>query len=111
MKILILFPTVLLCGACARSTPGTAIPKSEVERKMIGLLEKFDRWDDDGDGELDQKEIAAGLKGTDHQPANVIDFYDTSGNLKISLKEAQSGYRRASEAENLIRIRNAGGTR
>ena len=74
---------------------------------MLGLLEKFDRWDDNGDGELDAAELAAGLAGSDHQPANVIAFYDTDGNRRISLREAQAGYHRADDAERRIRERKA----
>jgi Ca2+-binding EF-hand superfamily protein len=66
---------------------------------MIGLLEKFDRWDYDGDGELDAKELAAGLKerGSKYSADYVIGFYDTNGNKKISLREAQAGYSRADQ--------------
>lgn len=76
---------------------------------MIGLLQKFDRWDDNGDGELDRDELAAGLEGSGHDPDRVIDFYDTNGNRRISLREAQAGYARAGEAEQRIKAREAAG--
>lgn len=106
-----LIPTIL-CSACS-SGLGPVVPETAVERQMIGLLEKFDRWDDNGDGELDRKELAAGLQGTDFKPDRVIDFYDTDGNRRISLREAQAGYSRAEEAEKRIQARKAaeGGTR
>jgi hypothetical protein len=105
--LLLLIPA-LLAGACA-SGPGPVVPESETERKMIGLLQKFDLWDDNGDGELDREELAAGLKGSGHDPDRVIDFYDTNGNRRISLREAQAGYARAAEAEQRIKAREAAG--
>ena len=96
----------LLLAACS-SAPGPVVPKTDVERKMIGLLEKFDLWDDNGDGELDHAELAAGLKGTEHTPEGAIAFYDTNRNGRISLREAQAGYKRSAEAEEIIRQRSA----
>lgn len=89
--------------------PFTACTHNETqtvtERKMIGLMEKFDRWDEDGNGQLDHAELTHGLAGTAHQPANVIKFYDTNHNGSISLREAQAGYARADEADAVIRRR------
>lgn len=106
MTMRILIPA-LLCGACS-SGPGPVIPESAVERKMLGLLEKFDRWDDNGDGFLDEHELGMALEGTEHKPARVIDFYDRNGDRRISLREAQAGYHRADEAEQRVREREAG---
>lgn len=66
---------------------------------MAGLLQKFDLWDEDGSGELDEAEIARGLKGkgASYTPEGVVDFYDTSGNGRISLHEAQAGFKRSDE--------------
>ena len=66
---------------------------------MIGLLEKFDRYDTDGNGALDAKELLAAQKSTGHPPAEIIEFYDTDKNGTISLREAQKGYTRVDEAE------------
>jgi len=108
---LILIP-VILCGACS-SGLGPVVPKNKVERQMVGLLQKFDLWDDNGDGELDRNELAMALEGTDYNPDRTIDFYDTDDNRRISLSEAQAGYSRAEEAEKHIQARRAaeGGTR
>jgi hypothetical protein len=95
-----------LAGSCSPGL-GPVVPKTPVERKMIGLLEKFDRWDDNGDGQLDQAELDAGLKGTEHKAERVIAFYDTDGNDRVSLREAQAGYHRAAEAEEKIAARKA----
>lgn len=73
---------------------------------MLGLLEKFDRWDDDGDGTLTEEEIDQGInrfKGTpmkvDYTGKEVVKFYDTNGDGSVSLKEAQDGYKRANEVK------------
>lgn len=104
MKRGILLP-VLLCGACQQGL-GPVVPETKVERQMIGLLEKFDRWDYDGDGYLDRKELQEGidgLKGTQRQvsyeTSEVIEFYDTNHDGKVSMPEAQTGYARSAEAE------------
>jgi hypothetical protein len=99
-------PLCLLLTACS-SAPGPVVPETAVERKMIGLLEKFDLWDDNGDGELDRAELTAGLQGTDHTAEGVISFYDTNRNGRVSLREAQAGYRRSAEAEEIVRQRSA----
>lgn len=96
-------PAVLiaaLCCSCARNSVPDE-PQTPIERQMLGLLQKFDLWDTNGDGELDQAEIAAGLKGRDtpYTAEGVIDFYDTSGNGKISLREAQAGFKRTQEVK------------
>lgn len=83
---------------------GPVVPESGVERKMLGLLEKFDRWDDDGNGELSAKELNSGFRSVKTKPnekrytgAEVVQFYDTDQSGTISLREAQAGYSRASE--------------
>jgi hypothetical protein len=99
-------PLCLLLAACS-SGPGPVVPRTAVERKMIGLMEKFDRWDDDGDGELDRAELTAGLQGTEHTADSVISFYDTNRNGRVSLREAQAGYARSAEAGEIVRQRSA----
>lgn len=94
-------------SACSPSI-GPVVPKTPVERKMIGLLQKFDRWDDDGNGQLDRQELAEGLAGSGHSPEAVMEFYDANRDGKISLKEAQNAYSRAPEADARIKARAAG---
>lgn len=103
-SITLLIPTLLL-PACS-SGPGPVVPKTKVEKQMIGLMEKFDRWDYDGDGYLDATEVQDGIDGLKGKPqqvsytsAEVLDFYDTNKDGKVSLREAQAGYKRAAEAE------------
>ena len=73
-----------------------------VKRQMVGLLEKFDRWDYNGDGflslsELNDAERLSGVPATE-----IVSFYDTDKNGRISFKEAQSGMTREEEARNAV---------
>jgi hypothetical protein len=102
MKLLIL-PCSIALVSCS-SGPGPVTPENKTERQMLGLLEKFDRWDDNGDGELTAKEIDHGInrfKGTpmkvSYTGKEVVKFYDTDHNGSVSLREAQAGYQRAGE--------------
>lgn len=76
---------------------------------MIGLLQKFDRWDDNGDGKLDSAELTHGIDSLRGKPQQVtytakevIDFYDTNHDRKVSMSEAQAGYARSGEAESQL---------
>ena len=71
---------------------------------MLGIIEKFDRWDYNGDGELSYREInagVAGLKGTSravtYKAADVVKYYDQNGDQTVSLREAQAGYHRTTQ--------------
>ncbi len=66
---------------------------------MLGLMEKFDRWDYDGNGLLSKKELNDGItsmNGTSrtvtYTAAEVVAFYDQNGDRSVSLREAQKGY-------------------
>ncbi len=98
MRFLTALPLIAALSACA-GKPGPVVPETKVEKQMIGLLEKFDRYDMDGNGQLDAKELLAAEKMTGHPPAEIISFYDANGNGTISLREAQKGYSRKDEAE------------
>lgn len=102
MKLLVV-PCLLALASCS-SGPGPVVPENKTERQMLGLLEKFDRWDDDGDGELTANEVDHGINRFRDTPMKVkytgkqvIDFYDTDRNGAVSLREAQAGYHRADE--------------
>jgi Ca2+-binding protein (EF-Hand superfamily) len=97
MKFLPLVSLLVVVGCASR--PGPIVPETRVEKQMVGLLEKFDRYDLDGNGQLDAKELATAEKSTGHKAAEIIDFYDRDGNGKISLREAQRGFKRVDEAE------------
>jgi Ca2+-binding EF-hand superfamily protein len=87
--------SIIALTACAPQ-PGP------VKRQMVGLLEKFDRWDYNGDGYLEAGELkeAEGLSGIPTK--DLIDFYDTNKDRKISLREAQAGMSRMDEARETV---------
>jgi hypothetical protein len=104
MKLLSV-PLIFTVASCA-SGPGPVTPENRTERQMLGLLEKFDRWDDDGNGELTAKEVDHGInrfKGTpmkvNYTGKQVVDFYDIDHSGAVSLREAQAGYHRADEVK------------
>jgi len=68
---------------------------------MFGLIEKFDRWDNNGNGQLDATEVKEAEELSDYTAAEIIDFYDTGGNGRISLREAQDGMSRLKEAQKI----------
>jgi Ca2+-binding EF-hand superfamily protein len=96
-------PILLALSSC-NSGPGPITPQTRVERQMVGLLEKFDRWDEDGNGKLTASELKEAEKRSGQPAAKIIDFYDTNGDRAITLREAQDGYSRAEEAEKKARL-------
>ncbi len=97
MKFMCL-PLVVAVVSCAKA-PGPVTPVTPVQRQMIGLLQKFDRWDENGDGHLTAAELGKAEKITGHPPEKIIAFYDKGGDQRISLAEAQDGLNRFQEAE------------
>ncbi len=91
-------PLVLAIDSCSPG-PGSFTPKTKVERLMIGILEKFDRWDLNGDGKLVASELGDAGKRSDRTPAEILDFYDADRDGGITLREAQGGLSRTDEAE------------
>jgi len=89
MKATLAFVAILL-SSCAGSGPQGG--GENQQRKMVGLLQKFDLWDLNGDGYLTEKEISDGMQAHGVQisetPAEIIAFYDRNGDGKISLGEA-----------------------
>lgn len=90
MKVMIVFASLLLVSCAGSGSGGSG---ENQQRKMIGLLQKFDLWDLNGDGYLTEKEISDGLSTHQVQisetPAEIMEFYDRNGDGKISLSEAQ----------------------
>ncbi len=97
MKISALFALLVL--ASCNSGPGPIVPQTKVERQMIGLLEKFDRWDENGDGQLTAPELRPAEELSGYSPERILAFYDTNHSKGISLHEAQAGFKRVDEAE------------
>ena len=87
-----LFPLPILFAACAHQDPHGEAAHG---RKMMGLLEKFDRFDYDGNGSLTRKEIDLGLKEAavvQLEPAEVdamMKHYDVNKDGKITRWEAE----------------------
>ena len=63
------------------------------------MLEKFDRWDLDGNGELAKNELKEAERLSNHSSREILDFYDKDGSETISLRELQKGFDRLDEAE------------
>ena len=72
-------------------------PLAERHRQMIGLVQKFDRFDYNGDGYLTRQEIANGLREegtlslTPAELDRVMVAYDLNHDHRISRHEAQLG--------------------
>lgn len=97
MKCLVLPLFVALAG-CS-TAPGPVAHATPVERQMVGFLQKFDRWDEDGDGYLTALNLKKAEQITGHPPEKIVEFYDSNHDKKISLAEAQAGLKRFDEAE------------
>ena len=102
MKLLCL--SLILAFVSCATGPGPITPKTKVERQMVGLLQKFDRWDENGDGYLVTSELKQAEKISGQAPAKIIDFYDANRDGKISLLEAQAGFTRVDEAERKAKL-------
>lgn len=91
--------TLLLLALPLAACTSSSDPRDPdvVGRKMIGLQEKFDLVDTDGDGYLTKPEIIAGydqlgvVEQTPEMADEIIKFYDFDKDGRISLREAQSG--------------------
>ncbi|MEM1082715.1 MAG: EF-hand domain-containing protein [Verrucomicrobiota bacterium] len=89
--------TLILCLPLVACTATSPTDPEVVGRKMIGLQQKFDLIDTDGDGYLTRDEIVAGFDQigvVDQSPETVdaiIDFYDFNKDGKLTLRETQSG--------------------
>lgn len=94
--------------ACAENPEDPKV----IDRKMIGLQQKFDLIDTNGDGYLTKPEIIAGydqlgvVNQTPETADAIIRFYDFNKDGKVSLREAQSGA--VSGADELLRQYRAG---
>lgn len=73
-----------------------------VKRQMVGLLEKFDRWDYNGDGHLTASELNEAERLSGLPVDEIIAFYDTDEDGRISFREAQSGLSREDVAREVV---------
>jgi hypothetical protein len=94
-----------VAGGCAAppQVPRAEPPESRVERQMIGLLEKFDRWDLNGDGRLTIDELDEASRISGMPASEILSFYDANSDGAITLVEAQAAYARSPEAERRAR--------
>ena len=88
--------SIIALAACAPH-PGP------VKRQMIGLLEKFDRWDYNGDGQLTLSELKEAEELSGLSSADILSFYDTGKNGRISFAEAEAGISRHDEAQVIVK--------
>ncbi|WP_193212533.1 EF-hand domain-containing protein [Luteolibacter marinus] len=90
MKYLPLLPFLFV--ACAHQDPHSEAAHG---RKMMALLEKFDRYDYNADGYLTRAEIEQGVNETDVQGVNskeldaMMKHYDVTRDGKVSRWEAE----------------------
>lgn len=108
-----LLPILLLVSCGTPSDPGSPSSSAEEEMsaKLITFQQRFDRFDDNGDGFLSRREVTAGLTndwGEELTPDTVpliFAFYDTNGDNRISLAEINAGYEAGPEAA--LRLKEA----
>jgi hypothetical protein len=90
-----LLPIALFLFLAGCTSPQSdRIPESRIERQMVGLLEKFDRWDYNGDGKLTLDELDEASKISGIPAEDILKFYDTDQDGAITLREAQAAYNR-----------------
>lgn len=92
-----ILPIPMLWLTCCAAPPTERVPQSPMERQMIGLLEKFDRWDLDGNGKLTLAELSDAERISGIPAQDILKFYDTNQDGAITLREAQAAYQRRIE--------------
>jgi len=97
MKFISVVVMMVVVGCASKSTP--------VERQMIGLIEKFDRWDYDGSARLSKDELKEAEELSGYTADEIVAFYDRNRDKKISLWEAQKGIERLKDAEKIAEDR------
>lgn len=95
----VIFSAMILVGLLPACVPQSAATKKQEsrQRKMFGLVEKFDRFDYNGDGYLTRTELNELIKVqkvpdmTPEKLDKAMRAYDTNNDNRISLVEAQKG--------------------
>ena len=105
MKRLLILPFLLsACAAPSGTSSNSGNEREDMERKLIAFQEKFDRFDDNGDGFLTRSEVSAGLINeqvegiTTAEVPKIFAFYDTNRDNRISLRETNAGYESGPDA-------------
>lgn len=92
----LVYVLIALFGLLFGCAPTPATPTAR-QRQMVGLVQKFDRFDHDGDGYLTGREVMDGVREagtlslTPAELKQVMRCYDTDGDKRISHHEAQRG--------------------
>jgi hypothetical protein len=118
MKSLLLFPLLLAScaspsGSASSDSPsgGSSREREDMERKLVGFQEKYDRFDENGDGYLSRSEVENGLINEDIEGIGseevpiIFAYYDTNRDGRISLAEINAGYEAGPDAA--LRARKA----
>lgn len=111
-----LLPTLLLasCGTPSGPAGPSSSAQEEMAAKLITFQQRFDRYDDNGDGFLSRREVAAGLAndwGEELTPDSIpliFAFYDTNRDNRISLAEINAGYEAGPEAALRLKVAQSG---
>lgn len=90
-------PLLCLLAAAVLPTACSTRPDTDEARQlqMYGLVQKFDRFDANGDGFLSRRElrdgilVAGSLQLTDAELTQVMQAYDVNHDGRISQREAQ----------------------
>jgi Ca2+-binding EF-hand superfamily protein len=89
-----IYPMLITAFAAVSCAPKSErIPENRTERQMLGVIEKFDRWDYNGDGRLTLSELEEASKVSGYSAEEILKFYDTNGDGAITLREAQDAYK------------------
>jgi len=94
--LFLIYLILALFGFIAGCAPAPD-PHVTRQRQMVGLVQKFDRFDTNGDGYLTRKELADGLREagtlslTPAELDQVMAAYDLNHDHRISRHEAQLG--------------------
>ena len=112
MKFSIILLPILLaaCGTPSGPSGSSSSDHEEMAAKLITFQQRFDRYDDNGDGFLSRQEVATGLAndwGEELTPDSVplvFAFYDTNRDNRISLAEINAGYEAGPEAALRIKL-------
>jgi len=94
--LFLIYLIIALFGMLFGCAPVPEAPSAR-QRQMIGLVQKFDRFDHNGDGFLTRKELTDGLRAegtlslTPAELDRVMAAYDINHDRRISHREAQLG--------------------
>ena len=104
MKYTPLFGLALLASCASTESTSSGSEREDMERKLIGFQEKYDRFDYNGDGYLTPTEVTNGIKNegiegvSTEDVSTIFDYYDTNKDGRISLAEINAAQERGPDA-------------